>query len=359
MSALQDADHRWHSTRKALVVLSGGQDSSTVLLHAKDSGYAEVHAITFDYGQRHRAELAAAQRIAEMVGVTSHRIVNVRGLLQSTSPLTDPNAELETYDDYDTMDKTIGNRVELTFVPLRNLFFLVAAANHALAVGAYDVFLGVCQMDNANYPDCTNQFKVQAEQTMREALGMNRSDYSGPLLNVHAPLMYRTKAETVNLALQYPQGSAVMAETHTCYAGAVPPCGKCHACVLRAEGFRTAGVVDPLVEKWKNNPHTASSEDRLAAEMKELEGHYRQMRAQVSGTSVVDPYFELIASIQKRINEIARHSAAWNMSPQSALKNVADRLLGERFEYVIGTEGTTEFRLVIVRYIPDLMPQAI
>ena len=233
----------------AMVVLSGGQDSVTCLLDAR-SKYEEVHAVTFDYGQRHTLELGAARFNAELLGVASHEVINVDGILQSTSPLVDKTAELETYTDHTSMEATIGDRVELTFVPLRNPFFLVAAANRAVAKGCYTLVTGVCQSDNANYPDCTASFIYVCEMMVNEALGFNRSSYTGPRFRIEAPLMWLTKADTVRLAMAHGAiGKLAMAYTHTCYAGQFPPCGKCHSCVLRAEGFRQAGEADPLVER--------------------------------------------------------------------------------------------------------------
>lgn len=254
--------------QRALVVLSGGQDSTTCLLWARRH-FEEVHAISFDYGQKHRIELMAAQRVAQIVGVASHKIVDVRGTLLGRSPLVDPNAQLEEYSDFKTMDKTIGDRIELTFVPLRNLLFLVVATNHALAIDCYDVVTGVCAMDNANYPDCTENFMVAAEFCMQEALGSHRKDYvlAGlPQVTLHAPLLELSKAESVHLAFDvagHDRAVEALAESHTCYAGRVPPCGKCHACVLRAEGFRQAGVPDPLVEKWAQLTEAARAEEAL------------------------------------------------------------------------------------------------
>ena len=239
---------------KALVILSGGQDSTTCLLWAKQR-YKEVHAITFDYGQKHRIEIDAASCIASMVGVASHRIINVAGTLRGRSPLINPHVELETYKNFDQMEQVIQNRVEVTFVPLRNMLFLVLAGNYALSLDCYDLITGVCQMDNANYPDCTENFIAATTFAMQEALGMNRDDYirrDGPQLRVLTPLISLTKAETVKLAASFPGWEKIMSMSHTCYAGETPPCGRCHACVLREEGFRQAGVPDPLVERWKS-----------------------------------------------------------------------------------------------------------
>jgi 7-cyano-7-deazaguanine synthase len=201
--------------------------------------YDVVHAISFDYGQRHKAELMSAVAIATYLGVASHEVVKIPGLLKGTSPLVS-DAELETYTDYTSMDKIIGDRTELTFVPLRNPLFLLIAANHALALGCRTVMTGICANDGANYHDCTGEFRHAMEDMLTEALGVR--------FTVSAPLISLTKAEIVRLAMSYGQkGVEVMALTHTCYAGQRPPCGKCHACVLRAEGFRQAGVADPLL----------------------------------------------------------------------------------------------------------------
>lgn len=250
-------------TTKALVILSGGQDSSTCLMWARDH-YDEVHAITFDYGQKHRVEIDAARKVAALCGVASHEVVNVAGLLRGRSPLIDPATPLETYTGYEQMDKVIGNRVELTFVPLRNLLFIVVAANYALSKDCHTLVTGVCQMDNANYPDCSEMFILKTEMGLNEALGMTRPEYmaSGkPRMEIVTPLLFLTKDETVHMAQQFENWQEVLAESHTCYAGQVPPCGKCHACTLRAEGFRRAGVADPLVEKWLGAAHAFTQPD--------------------------------------------------------------------------------------------------
>jgi len=231
-----------------MVVLSGGQDSTTCLLWARAT-FDEVHAITFDYGQRHRAELDAARRVAAICGVKSHEIVEAPGLLLSRSPLTSPQVPLETYTDFKTMSATIGGRVELTFVPLRNPFFLLLAANHALYRDCYVLVTGVCEADNANYPDCTSAFIVAMEHAMNEALGLH-ADGKRRTIHIATPLIRSSKADTVRMALGYPEGRLALAYSHTCYAGQVPPCGRCHACVLRAEGFREAGEPDPLISRF-------------------------------------------------------------------------------------------------------------
>jgi 7-cyano-7-deazaguanine synthase len=234
-------------TSKVLVILSGGQDSTTCLFWAKEK-FDEVHAITFDYGQRHIIELEAASKVAELAGVASHEIVKVPECLISTSPLTS-DTPLETYESFDEMDGTIGNRRELTFVPMRNALFLTIAANRAEARGIPNLVTGVCQMDNANYDDCREVFIQATEQYINTALG---HDHRGTQkITIHTPLLFLTKAESVELAKDIEGAFDALAYSHTCYAGKYPPCGECHSCVLRAQGFHEAGVPDPLVERTK------------------------------------------------------------------------------------------------------------
>jgi len=227
---------------KALVVLSGGQDSTTCLFWAKRQ-YDEVSAITFDYGQRHRIEIDAAIKIAEMAGV-AHEIVNVANVLTSSSPLVSDNA-LEQYENAKQMDKIIGNRRELTFVPMRNALFITIAANRAEAIAADTVVLGVCQMDNANYSDCTEEFIRRAEAYVNTGLGHYRQ--GDGYITLSAPLMHMDKAESVMLANSMPECWHALAYSHTSYDGKYPPTDMNHANVLRADGFEKAGLPDPLV----------------------------------------------------------------------------------------------------------------
>lgn len=229
---------------KAIVVLSGGQDSTTCLFWAKQH-FDEVHAITFDYDQRHRLEIEAARTVADMAGVVSHEVIAVPNCLKSHSPLTSENA-LETYDNFESMDATIGDRRELTFVPMRNALFLTIAANRAEALGITNIVTGVCAMDNANYDDCRVSFIQATEDYINKALG---HDHRGTApITIHVPLIDLSKAESIHLAAEVGALEA-LAYSHTCYSGEYPPCGKCHACVLRAHGFEEAGIPDPLLER--------------------------------------------------------------------------------------------------------------
>lgn len=235
-------------TTKALVVLSGGQDSTTCLFWAK-SKYNEVHAITFDYGQRHAIEIEAAKKVAEMAGVASHEIVKVPDILRSTSPLTS-DSELEQYENHDQMESVIGNRVEKTFVPMRNTLFLTIAANRAVDLGCMSIVTGICEADNANYPDCTNDFRWAFHAMLNESLGLRRPHQNR--IGVEAPLMVLNKASTVRLAMGLSGCMEALAYSHTSYDGKYPPTDMNHANILRAKGFEDAGVADPLVVRAYN-----------------------------------------------------------------------------------------------------------
>lgn len=235
---------------RALVVLSGGQDSTTCLFWAKRH-FDEVHALTIDYGQRHGAEILAAKRVAFLAGVVSHEILTLGPMLQGRSPLIDPSQPLEQYADFESMDKTIGNRVELTFVPMRNALFLTLAANRAICLGEGTALItGVCQADNANYPDCRQRFINAQEQAINLALGFDPDRHADDprSIHIHTPLMNMTKARSIELAQRMGAYDA-LAWSHTAYDGAYPPIGNDHATVLRRHGFEEAGVVDPLVAR--------------------------------------------------------------------------------------------------------------
>jgi len=219
---------------KAVVVFSGGQDSTTCLYWALDKfGQENVTSLTFDYGQRHRIELQAAQTIAKLAGVTNVVLpINTFAEIGGNA-LTD-KIQVET----DTNTDELPN----TFVPGRNLIFLSFAGAHAYTLGAQHLVTGVAQTDYSGYPDCREP-TIQAMQTALR-LGM---EYE---LSIYTPLMHLSKAQTIELAQQVGAIDA-LAYSHTCYNGAVPPCGECQACALRAKGFAEAGVEDPLIARYK------------------------------------------------------------------------------------------------------------
>lgn len=222
---------------KALVILSGGQDSTTCLAIACQS-FDEVHAVTFDYGQRHAIELQAASDVAKAFRVASHETVTLGKVLIGTSPLVS-DAPLGQYDSPDSLP----GGVEPTFVPGRNILFLTLAANRAAALGVTDIYTGLCEEDFGGYYDCRQDF-VDAM-----AIALGEGIYGNPqAFTIHTPLMSLSKAASVTLAAEVlgDRFNAVFAQTHTCYAGIRGGCGKCHACILRDRGFTEAGIDDPL-----------------------------------------------------------------------------------------------------------------
>lgn len=240
-------------TEKALIVLSGGQDSTTCLHQAlKDFGKGNVFAIAFDYGQKHSVELTCAAFIARMAGVELE-IISVRGILVSMSPLTNPFVGLDRYESFGKMEAEVGDKVEKTFVPMRNSLFLTIAANRALSIGCTTVVTGVCGQDNANYPDCTEEFVKQIETSINQSLGFIRYEGSRRLVDeryitISAPLMFMSKADTVQLAVDLgPQCLKALAYSHTSYDGKYPPTDPNHSNLLRAQGFLEADTPDPLV----------------------------------------------------------------------------------------------------------------
>lgn len=235
------------TTHPAIVVLSGGQDSTTCLLLAcKD--YARVHAITFDYHQRHRIEIEAARIVASMCNIASHEIIELpKNVLASTSPLTNATYAVEQYDNADALP----GGIEKTFVPLRNQLFLTLAANRAIAHANEMrnrhavVITGISQEDYGGYPDCRENFLRALQNTIDLAIGSEDTGYRITLL---APLMHLNKHKIVRVSERM-NARDILAFSHTCYRGASPPCMHCHACLLRARGYAQAGVTDPLLDR--------------------------------------------------------------------------------------------------------------
>ena len=218
---------------RALVVLSGGQDSTTCLYWAVDRfGRANVSSITFDYGQKHRIELDCARDVAAAAGVANVCLPIDTFAALGGDALTD--ASIAVSDETD--DET---ELPVTFVPGRNLIFLTFAAAYAYRHDIRHLVTGVAQTDYSGYPDCREETIAALQNAI--TLGMDRE------FTVHTPLMHRSKRETVELAVQL-GGLEAMALTHTCYNGRRPPCGECQACRLRAKGFAEAGVRDPLLD---------------------------------------------------------------------------------------------------------------
>ena len=225
---------------ECLVLFSGGQDSTTCLYWAKER-FKRVHAMTFDYGQRHQIEIESAKKIAQLAGVESHEIVDIAGMMKTTSPLVDLSGEISQYE---SVDELPGG-IEPTFIPCRNILFLTLGANRAVIQGIKDLIIGVSAIDYGGYPDCRPKFIRSMEETLRHGLGME--------INIHTPMISLSKKDSVLLASKLSGCMEALAYSHTCYEGKFPPCSKCHACLLRMKGFEEAKIKDPLIERARRS----------------------------------------------------------------------------------------------------------
>ena len=222
---------------KAIVLLSGGQDSATCL-HWALTMFDEVEAVCMHYGQRHQVEIMASKAIAEAAGVrwTLCDVPYLKAM--GNSALVD-GSELRGSGGY--VDEAMPEGLPTSFVPGRNLLFLSIASAYAVSRGARNVVTGVCQTDYSGYPDCREAF-VQA---LEKAVTLAMPSSAGPI-RLHTPLMHMTKAETVKLALRLgDECMNALGKSITCYEGATPGCGECGACELREIGFSEVGIVDP------------------------------------------------------------------------------------------------------------------
>ncbi len=221
---------------KAVVLLSGGMDSTTVGAIALSRGF-DVHALTFRYGQRHKAEVEAARRVAERLGIRRHVVLDIDLRAFGGSALT---GDLDV--PKDTPIDEIGHRIPSTYVPARNTIFLAFALGWVEVLGASDIFLGANALDYSGYPDCRPEF-IQSFQTMAN-LATRAGVEHGRRLTIHTPLIALSKREIIEqgLALGIDYGL-----TLTCYDpspdGAA--CGRCEACILRLKGFQENGMEDP------------------------------------------------------------------------------------------------------------------
>ncbi len=209
--------------QKAVVVFSGGQDSTTCLVQALQH-YDEVHAITFDYGQRHKQEIEVAQTLAKQLGVTAHKVMDV-------SLLNELAISSLTRDDIPVSHELQDNGLPNSFVPGRNILFLTLAGIYAYQIGADTVITGVCETDFSGYPDCRDEFVKAINRAL--VLGVEK-----PKLKIKTPLMWLNKAQTWALADQYQALDLVRHQTLTCYNGIIGDgCGDCPACDLRRAGL--------------------------------------------------------------------------------------------------------------------------
>ena len=221
---------------KAVVLVSGGLDSATVLAMAASQGY-QLHALSFDYGQRHRFELEAANHVCQANSVASHVVFPVDTQIFQGSALTNDIAV-----PHNRSDDEISDGIPITYVPARNTIFLAIALGLAESMGAHDLFIGVNAVDYSGYPDCRPEFIAAFEALANLA---TKAGVEGQHITVHTPLVSLTKADIIQ------QGTALNVDyslTHSCYDPSADgiSCGECDSCRLRLKGFAEAGLQDPI-----------------------------------------------------------------------------------------------------------------
>jgi 7-cyano-7-deazaguanine synthase len=217
--------------KKAVILVSGGLDSTTVLAMARDQGYA-CYSISFDYGQRHRAELAAAERVSVTLGDVEHKVVHLNLDSIGGSALTDTRIDVP---------EQASEGIPVTYVPARNTVFLSIALGWAEVLGSHDIFIGVNAVDYSGYPDCRPEY-ISAFEAMANLA--TREGVEGHRISIHTPLMDLGKDEIIR------QGVALGVDyglTVSCYQADSQgrACGRCDSCRLRREGFVAAGIADP------------------------------------------------------------------------------------------------------------------
>lgn len=221
------------SQKKAVVLVSGGLDSTTALAIARSEGY-DCYTMSFDYGQRHRVELFAAERTAKAMGAVSHKVINLDLRTIGGSALTDNSIAVPEHE-------TAG--IPITYVPARNTVFLSIALGWAEVLGAEDIFIGVNAVDFSGYPDCRPEYIAAFEKMANLA---TRAGAEGGQLKIRTPLIELTKADIINLGLTLGVDYSL---TVSCYQAndKGEACGKCDSCRLRKMGFEQAGIVDPTL----------------------------------------------------------------------------------------------------------------
>ncbi|MFK8049453.1 MAG: 7-cyano-7-deazaguanine synthase QueC [Halioglobus sp.] len=217
--------------KRAVILVSGGLDSSTVLAMAKQQGY-DCYTLSFDYGQRHRAELVAAERVSVALGEVEHKVVNLNLDSIGGSALTDTSIDVPE-------EETEG--IPITYVPARNTVFLSIALGWAEVLGAKDIFIGVNAVDYSGYPDCRPEY-IAAFETMANLA--TRAGVEGEKLTIHTPLMDWGKGDIIKVGMELGVDYSL---TVSCYQATEEglACGLCDSCRLRSQGFADAGVADP------------------------------------------------------------------------------------------------------------------
>ena len=217
---------------KAIVLLSGGLDSTTTLAIAKSEGF-DCYALSFDYGQKQSSELISAKNIAKQFGVVEHRIMSISLADIGGSALTDSNIDIPKYNE--------SSEIPITYVPARNTVFLSFALAWAEVIGSQSIFIGVNALDYSGYPDCRPEY-IKAYEVMANLA--TKQSIEGNKLNIHTPLIHLTKAQIITKGLSL---GIDYSKTTSCYQANSDgeACGECDACVLRRNGFFEVGIEDP------------------------------------------------------------------------------------------------------------------
>lgn len=233
----EGSEINYSTMKKAIILLSGGLDSTTVLAIAKKLGF-ELYALSFDYGQRHEIELKSAEKIAKQFEVAQHKIAKIDlrifGGSSLTSEIAVPKNQLDS------------QKIPSTYVPARNTIFLSYALAYAEVVGSFDIFIGVNSVDFSNYPDCRPEFIKSFEELANLATAAGVKNQNN--FKIHAPLSALNKKEIIQKGLEF---GVDYSQTHSCYDPIVKndeiyACKKCDSCLLRINGFKAAGKVDPI-----------------------------------------------------------------------------------------------------------------
>ncbi|MEA2708282.1 MAG: 7-cyano-7-deazaguanine synthase [Phycisphaerales bacterium] len=224
--------------RPAIVLLSGGLDSATCLAIARATAFLPLYTMSFDYGQRHRHELAAAEKLAKLFGVVEHRVIKIDLRQFGRSALTDDIAVPKDRD-----ESAMTADIPITYVPARNTIFLSYALAWAEVLGVRDVFMGVNAVDYSGYPDCRPEFIAAFERMANLATKMTTDAKAEPF-KIHTPLINLTKAKIIRRGIDLGVDYSM---THSCYDpdAAGRACGHCDSCLIRRKGFAEAGVADP------------------------------------------------------------------------------------------------------------------
>lgn len=224
--------------KKAVVLVSGGLDSVTVLAIVKKMGF-DIFPISFSYSQRHSVEIEKARKSIESLGINRHKIIDIDLSQFGGSALTDMNIDVPKYNNV----KELGGDVPLTYVPARNTIFLSLSLAFAETIGSFDIFIGAHMQDSANYPDCRKEYLESFQLMANKALSATNDGKHK--MNIHAPLIDMSKSEIIktgmNLGVDY-------SNTISCYNATIDglSCGKCHSCLVRLQGFAENNILDPI-----------------------------------------------------------------------------------------------------------------